>query len=99
MEIEGVNAGLITSATVVGFLAPAVIATINRQRWTSQSKAIAAFLMCVLAGVIIAWWQGSITSTSDLRNSVAIVFGIALFTYDKWWKPSTMADKIESKTG
>lgn len=89
---------LLTTSLAVGFLAPPVISAIQRQRWSAQTKAISAFVLCVVAAVGAIWWQGSFNQT-DIRDTIAAVFGVAIFTYRHFWQPSTMTDKVNAATG
>lgn len=92
------DSDLLTTSVTVGFLAPPIIAAIQRQRWSSQNKALSAFALCVLAAAGAIWWQGSF-DTTNIRDTVAVVFGVAIFTYQHFWSTSGMTDSIMAKTG
>lgn len=87
-----------TFAAIAGFLAPPVIAIINRQHWTSQTKGIVAFLVCLAAALFTAWYERSV-DWHNVRAVLPVVFGSAIATYHWFWKPTGIAPNIEDKTG
>jgi hypothetical protein len=88
----------VTFAAIVGFVAPPVIAVINREHWSEQVKGVVAFVVCLLAAIGTAWYEQSV-DWHDLRKVLPIVFGAAILTYHQFWKPTGIAPSIEKKTG
>lgn len=89
---------LATISGIVGFAMPAAIAVLNRERWKPATKAIAAFVLCLVAALLTAWYQDALNA-EDVRATALIVVGSAIGSYQLWWKPSTLTDRIESATG
>ncbi len=93
-----VDSSLATISVVLGFLMPPAIAVINRRHWSSEVKGAMAFILCVLAALGTLWYEDKL-NTTDIRNTVMLVFGVAIFTYHQFWKPSQIAPTIEKSTG
>lgn len=87
----------ITAAAIAGFVAPPLIAVINRKHWSSEVKAVSAFLVCVLVALGTAWYEQEV-DWHNLRAVLPVVFGSAILTYNQFWKPSGIADAIERNT-
>lgn len=88
----------ITAAAIAGFVAPPLIAIINRKRWSSEVKGIVAFLVCVAIALATAWYEERV-DWHNLRTVLPVVFGSAILTYHQFWKPSGIAPAIEGATG
>lgn len=84
-------------ALIGGFLAPVVASVINGENWSSKTKAIIAFLVCLVAAAFVAWYEETL-NLSNLREIGPIVFLSAIATYHWFWKPSGIAPAIEKKT-
>ena len=85
-------------AVIVGFFMSPAISAINREKWSSQLKAISAFVLCVVAALATAWYEASV-DWHDLRAVVIGVVGAAIISYHNFWKPSGAADAISETTG
>lgn len=83
---------------IVGFLMPPIIAVLNRQNWPSATKAVCAFITCLVAAAGTAYLAGDLKNESDYVTAALTVFGAAMLTYHQWWKPSGIAPKIEAST-
>lgn len=88
----------VTFAVIIGFLAPPVIAAINREKWSSEVKGVVAFLLCLVAAAATAWYEASL-DTHNLRKTIPLVFGAAIMSYHQFWRPTGIAPSIEKKTG
>lgn len=86
-------------AAIVGFLMPLVIAVINRRDWSSPAKGMSAFVACLVAAFGTAYFEGGLSDANDVVTAALVVFTMAITTFQFWWKPSGIADGIESRTG
>lgn len=86
-----------TLSLIGGFLAPVVAGVINQEHWSSKTKAVIAFIVCLVVAAFVAWYDRSL-STHNLRETLPIVFLAAIATYHWFWKPSGIVPAIESKT-
>lgn len=82
---------------LVGGGMPFVIALINQAHWSPKVRAVMAALLCCVCAVILCWWRGELNWT-DWRATVVAVLGAALFAYQTFWKPSTIAPSVEAAT-
>jgi hypothetical protein len=83
---------------LVGTFLPLAIATVNRQRWTSQAKGVMTFALSALAATGTSYFAGELTAT-DLVTSLLIILVSATVTYTTFWKPSGIAETVEERTG
>lgn len=92
------GSNLALAAVVVGFVMPVVIDALNRRRWPSELKALAAFFQCVLAATLLVYVMGE-THPDDWLRTVLIVFFVAIALHRFYWKPSGISDAITRATG
>lgn len=90
---------MMTIAGILGFLIPPLMQVINRQNWSSEVRAVTAFAACAVGAVVATWWQGDLDNFDDIRTSILVTFGAAIFFYNQYWKASGLADRIMEKTG
>lgn len=84
-------------AMVVGFALPPVLAIVQQSKWSSQVRAIIAFLACAVAGAGTAYFQGDLTGRRFVEAGL-VVLVTAVATYQSFWKPTGVAPAIESRT-
>jgi peptidoglycan/LPS O-acetylase OafA/YrhL len=84
---------------IVGFAMPAVIAALNRKRWSSTAKGLCAFVCSLVAAAGTAFFAGDLANPSDYITAALVVFVGAIGSYRLWWQPSGIAPAIEAKTG
>jgi len=84
-------------SALVGALMPALIAVVNQPHWPPWARAVMTVLSCIVAGGITAAVEGRFTGVG-LVESVGVVLVAALAAYRWWWKPSGIADTIETRT-
>lgn len=84
-------------ATIVGFLAPPVIAIIQQSRWSNRIRAVVTFGVALVAGAGTAYFQGELTGKRFLEASM-IVFVAAIASFYGFWKPTDVAPTIERTT-
>lgn len=97
-------AGNFALATViVAFLMSPVIDTLNRSRWRSEVKAVAAFGWCVVASVLLFAagdrFDLEQRTPSVLFGTVLAVFVLAVSLHQFYWRPSGISDAIARATG
>jgi hypothetical protein len=83
---------------IVGFFMSPAISVISREKWNPQLKAVAAFVLCVIAAVVTAWYEAT-TNWHDLRGVLIAVFSASIASYHLFWKPSGAANAISKVTG
>lgn len=82
---------------IVGFLMPAVIAIVNQSTWSKTLRGLVAFASSLVAAFVTTYLETGF-DTEDFVKSGIFVFGAAVVTYHTWWKPSTIAPRIEIAT-
>lgn len=85
-------------AFLVGVFLPLGIAAINRERWSSQIKAVTTFACSLVAALGTAYFAGQIV-VADIVSSFLIIFVTATLTFNTIWKPSGIAPAVEKRTG
>jgi hypothetical protein len=93
------NANVAMWSAIVGFLLPPAIAMVNRHAWSSTTKAIVAFVFCMIAAAGTTFFAGDLDKEGDLATAALTVFGAAIGTYRSFWQTSGIAPKLEEKTG
>ncbi len=85
------------SSAFVGLIVPLVVSSVNQTHWRSQVKGVVAILVSLVAAVVTSWAAGDLHGKS-LATSFLIVLGATLSTYRIFWKPTGIADSVESAT-
>ena len=85
------------ASAFVGFVVPLVVSFVNQSHWKSQYKGAVAIAVSALAALITSWAAGDLHGKS-FATSFAIVLGATLSTYRIFWKPTGIADSVESAT-
>lgn len=88
---------IVLISALVGSLLPNLIAVLNQVHWPSWLKAIVAFAACCIAAVAVTAAKGTLTA-QDWVGSAIVVFTVARASYAGLWKPTGVADKIETAT-
>lgn len=83
---------------LLGGLLPLVQAIINRKGWSTETKALAAFGVAVVAGVGSAYAMG-IDSREGILSTTAAVYALSQLGYFGVWRPTGLADRVEQSTG
>lgn len=97
-NVGSVPTELVTISALVGMVLPGLIAVLNRYHWPTEAKAACAFVVCVVAAGVIAWWDQTL-DWSNYRIAILTVLTSALGFYHAIWRPSGVADSLERKTG
>jgi len=82
---------------LVGFFLPPALAIVQQTKWPDQLRAVVAFLACAVAGAGVAYFQGDLTGKRFVTAAL-IVLTTTLATYRSFWKPTSVAPAIESRT-
>jgi hypothetical protein len=85
-------------SALVGAWLPVIIATINRYRWTSQTKGIMTFVVSAVAALGTSYFAGELAGEDYVVN-VMIVLSAATVSYQTFWRPTNIAPSIERATG
>ena len=85
------------SSAFVGLLVPLIVSFVNQTHWKSQVKGLVAIVVSLVAAVVTSWAAGDLHGRS-LATSFLIVLGATLTTYRVFWKPTGIADSVESAT-
>ena len=81
---------------MVGTFLPIIVAKLNATEWSATTKGFVAFISCVVAAGVTAYFNGSFTG-ADYVTAFLTVFVAATVTYKTYWSPSGIADKLERK--
>lgn len=88
-------------AGVIGFFLPIIISFIQQSNWKPGAQAVIAFIVCVVAAIIGSFFVDGV----DLKNPewdwiawFGAIWGSAMLSYSRFWKPTTVSPKIESAT-
>lgn len=80
-----------------GSLLPLLVAIVCREKWASWVKGIVVLLSSLLVGLLAAWAGGDLVGKGVVQ-SVIVVWGTALATYNMFWKPTGIAPWLERIT-
>lgn len=83
---------------VSGSLVPLVLAVIQQPKWSDQIRSLVTFAFSLLVGFLNVWLNGDLSKAADWTSAILIVLIAAVSTYKGFWKPSTIAPKIEYAT-
>lgn len=84
-------------SAIVAFAIPIVMALLNQAQWSAQVKAGLFFAVSLVAAGGTAYFQGDLTGRRWLDSALIIVPAAAAF-YHGFWKPSSLAPKLEEAT-
>jgi hypothetical protein len=90
---------MMPEAVHLAFVMPPVIDVIKRKHWTSSTKALCAFALCLITAAAKAYVAGDIDRASDLVAAGLVVFTGAQAMYHWFWKPSGISPTLEERTG
>ncbi len=88
---------LVMWSLVVGFFLPLVIALIMRKAWKDDTRAMIAFVCCLIASVGTCWLNSTL-NRGDLVHSTLVVFVEAIATYKAFWKKVGITQMLENLT-
>lgn len=88
---------LIWISGLVGIFLPHLIAIVSQSHWSSGTKSIFAFATCLIAAAVTSYFAGTL-NFHDLAGSFSLVFALAQTSYKGLWKPTGIADAVESST-
>ncbi len=83
------------TSIVIGSLLPNIIAIVVQPVWRKETRGLAAFGICAVAGVLIALLQGDIGRGGDVATSVVAVLITSQVLYQTLWRPSGIVPAIE----
>lgn len=85
-------------ALAVGTFLPLLIAAILRQGWTSRSRELAAFGICMAAAAGTAYFTDQFTAGGVARAALVVLLA-AHTLFRTFWQPSGIAPAIDEATG
>lgn len=88
------NPNLVLWGTILGTVLPILISKINARTWTSTTKGLVAFLVCLVAAIGTAYFKGDLTA-GDVVSALLGTFGAAIVTYNQFWKPTGIGEALE----
>lgn len=71
---------------LAGFFLPVLLARIQNAGWSNERRAIVAFVVCLLAGVVQIHLQGLFVWTDVVRTLLFTMMSAYIF-YLAFWKP------------
>ena len=84
-------------AAVVAFLLPPILAVPMQAGWSSQAKAVVAFVVCLGVAAVIVYVNGMLDAADYVRTAL-IVLTVTQATYQGFWRPSGVSPAILSAT-
>lgn len=84
-------------AIIVGFFSPVLLSLILQAKWSARTKAVVAFVVSGVIGLLTAWITGALVGLAPL-SVVLLVFVTAIASYGQFWKPTGIAPAIEAAT-
>jgi hypothetical protein len=84
-------------ALIVGFVAPLLIAVLQRPTWPDWLRSLVTVCFCAIAGTGTVYFTGNLTGRSIL-SATLLVFVTSIAAYKGLWKPTSVAPRIEAKT-
>lgn len=88
---------LLWISALVGGLLPHAISVVNQSHWSSGVKSVIAFAACIVAAFVVAYAENKF-DFKNIATSLAFVFALAQTSYQGLWKPTGIADAVESTT-
>lgn len=82
---------------IVGFVAPMVIAVLQRPTFPRQLRAVVTVAFCIVVGFVTVLVTGQLTGKT-LTASILIVLVTAMVTYEHLWKATGIAPLVEKAT-
>lgn len=83
---------------LVGFFLPLAIAFVQQPKWSNSVRAAVSFVLCALAGVGTAYFNGTLGDGRSVISAVLLVLVTALSTFRSFWKPTQIAPNLERIT-
>ena len=87
-----------TYQVVIGFFLPIIISTIARPSWPKDLKFWVSFGVVFIVAMGDLFFSGKFILT-DIPGTVLAALAMTIGPYLIFWKPSGLAEKIESKVG
>lgn len=88
---------LVLWSTLVGMISPLIVALIQQPKFNKGAKAVITMLYCLIAAAGTAYFEGRLTG-ARFATAFLIVFVAAIASFQGFWKPTGIADKVEQKT-
>jgi len=82
---------------VVGFVLPLVLSVIIQTGWSPRLQAILAFVVAAIVAAVTLYLKNDLTGRSWVSATLVILV-TAIATYHGFWKPTNVANSIESRT-
>lgn len=82
---------------LVGTFLPMVIALVLQKSWATPVKAVVALLACAVAATITTGAAGQLNG-QNWTESLAVIFTAAMVSFNGFWRPTGIADSLESAT-
>jgi amino acid transporter len=83
---------------LIGAVLPPLLAVVQQPKWPDWLRALVTLLVCVVVGLGNVYLNGDLTHATSVVEAILLVLVAALSTYKGLWKPTGVADKIESAT-
>jgi hypothetical protein len=82
---------------IVGFVSPIAISLLQQPTWSSQVRAVVAFLFSAVLAVPTAYFAGDLQG-KDLVTSGLLIVVSAMSAYRNFWKPTGVSPTVEAAT-
>lgn len=89
-------------AIIIGFFIPPVLAIVQQPRWPNWGRAVATFVVAIIAGLGTLWFAGTLdfsgADAKPLATNILLVLVTAIGVYHGLWKPTGVTGAIERST-
>lgn len=89
---------ILATSGAIGIILPLMLSVIIQPSWRSEVKGLVAFMVCAIAGAVVAWLQGDLGSGVDVATAITTVLVVSQTLYATYWRPSGIAPAIERET-
>ena len=80
---------------IIGFVAPLVIAFVARPTLKPWAKIGIQVVFCLIVGTFTAYLYGQLNGR-EIISAILLILAVSILAYKGFWKPTGVADKIES---
>lgn len=83
---------------LVGFFMPMLVAVFQQPKWKNWVRSLFTVGSCIIAGGVTMFLEHGFHADEHLVTNILQVLVMAQASYLAFWKPTKIADKIESAT-
>lgn len=88
-------------SVLIGAILPPVFSFIMQTKWSARTQAVVALVLCLAVAAVTSFLVDGV-DLKDPDFSLVIwaagIYGSAMITYARFWKPTGVSPTIEEKT-